>query len=470
MQPSPESESSPLSRPWTAFLVAATGTFMATLDSGIVNVALPTIADTFHVGLPTTQWVVSVYLLTIVSFLPLTGNLGDRYGRKYIFAIGFLVFSVGSILCGAAHSMGMLLFARFVQAMGSAIFMANGPAVIMEAFPGRSRGRAFGIIGTIVGVGSLIGPTLGGFVLGALSWRWLFYLGVPIGLAGIVMALIYLENYHLGKQKKFDLGGSVSFAVGITALILVLTQGQKWGVTTWPTIMTACAAVGSAFVFYRVERHTTSPIIDFNLFRVRPYALGTLASLCGFTATFCDFILLPFYLHDVMHLPPTAIGAFLAIFPLGMAIMSPISGYLSERAHEVLLPTSGLVVFIAGLVSLALLTTTSPAWRVVLGQSLLGLGYGTFIAPNNNSVLRSVPLSHAGMAGSIIALARNIGMVIGVALATAVYEAARGIALNTGAIQEEAFMAGLRAAFFSAAAVALIAATASALRKPIFRK
>ncbi len=462
--------SSPFSRPWLAFAVAATGTFMATLDSGIVNVALPTIAENFHVGIPTTQWIVSVYLLTIVSFLPLTGNLGDRFGRKYIMALGFVVFTTGSILCGAAHSMAMLLFSRFVQAAGSAVFMANGPAVIMEAFPGKSRGRAFGLIGTIVGVGSLVGPTFGGFLLGILSWRWLFYLGVPVGLLGILMTLWFLENHHQEKHTKFDIWGSTSFAVAITAFILVLTQGQKWGFSTLPTILTALVALCAGFVFFRLERHIMSPMIDFNLFRVRPYTMGTLASLFGFTAVFCNFILLPFYLQNVMNLPPTAMGAFLAIFPLCMAVMSPITGYLSERVNEVALPTIGLVIFFSGYICLALLSPTSAGWQVMLGESLLGIGYGSFIAPNNNSVLRSVPLSHAGMAGSIIALARNIGMVFGVALATAVYEAARRSALMTGAVQVDAFMAGLRTAFLSAAAVALIATTASALRKPLFKK
>ncbi len=448
-------------RPRAALLAVAIGTFMSTLDGTIVNVALPTMATGFDADLPYAQWVVSGYLLIICCTLPLFGRLGDSLGRRRFYAGGFLLFGAASFFCGAADSMEGLVFWRVVQGLGGAMLMANGPGIVALAFPGAGRGRAFGVMGSAVALGSLAGPALGGALLNFFDWRAIFYVNIPVAAAGACCAWKCLPSREETSPGGFDPAGLALFAVGMTALLMGLSHGRDWP----PTLLAACGlgALAAFVLFMRVEKKAAFPMIDLALMSHPPFFSALAVSFLCFTAIFSNAILLPFYLHDILGVSPLALGGTLAVLPLVMAVVAPASGVLSEKTSLPLLAGLGLCAIAAGLANQALLGASSPLWRAALGQVLLGLGVGVFVSPNNNSILSSAPASKSGLAGSILALIRNVGMVSGVAVAAGVFETARrsflaGAAAPTPEQTVHAFMAGFRCALFTGAALALAAA------------
>jgi len=442
-------------RPWACLCVSATGTFMATLDGGIVNVALPTIAARFHTDLPVAQWVLTVYLLTIACLLPAFGRIGDMSGRKSKYFRGFLIFTLSSALCGAAPGLWWLILGRAAQAVGAALLMANGPAIVMMSFPGSKRGRALGMIGMVVSLGSLAGPSLGGLLVGALGWQSIFYVNVPIGILGMILVHRVLPDDRRTSTATFDYTGSALYAVGIVFLLISIVHGGSWG---WASPVTLCcemAAVTALTLFVRRQRVVEHPLVDLSLFRIRALTLGNLASFLAFMALLANAIMLPFFLTRVAGLSPQRAGLVLAVLPLVMAFVAPVSGFVSEKISHALMTGLGMAIVSAGLYSQTLLTASSSMWRMALGQAALGLGYGIFIAPNNNAVLGSAPRSKSGVAGAIMALVRNLGMVSGIAVSSAVYEAFHDRAIARGLSEIASFTAGFDAAVTFAAVLAL---------------
>jgi len=450
-------------------LVAATGTFMATLDSGIVNTALPTIAQGFGASLPEAQWIVACYFLVISCLLPLFGRLGDTRGRRPMYQLGFVIFTVASMLCGAAPSLAWLIAARVGQGIGAAMLMANGPAIIMAAFPGPTRGRALGLVGMTVALGSLTGPGLGGLLLQGFGWRSVFYVNLPIGLAGIALARRYLPRMEQLRKNPLDILGAVLFAIGMTTLLLGIIHGHDWGWSS-PVILgcliTAVLALGAFGVW---ECRVDHPMIDMSLFRIWPFLSGNIVAFLAFLSMFTTAILMPFYLQQQMHFSPLMIGAVLSTLPLSMAVSAPISGYLSERINFGTLTTLGMAVTSFGLYFQSLLGPLSPHWRIFAGQVILGLGVGIFMSPNNNSVLSSAPQDKLGLVSGVLALVRNVGMVSGIAVAITMFEGFQGLARSAGAPPVDAFFAGFHASLTTGACLALFAGLLSWNRRGLFR-
>ena len=463
--PDPIAPSEPdCANPWACLAVSCTGTFMATLDGGIVNVALPVVANDFGVHLPQAQWVVSAYFLCISCLLPAFGRLGDMYGRRAAYRLGFLVFAAASALCGLAHGVWWLVAARVAQAVGASLLMANGPAIVMMSFPGPTRGRAMGTIGMVVSLGALAGPALGGLLMGLWGWPALFFLNLPIGLLGAALSHVVLPDDKRKTLEPFDLSGALIYAVGMVSLLLAAGHGGQWGWSS-PAALGAYVLAGCALaVFLRRQARAESPLVDLSLFRIKPLALGNLASLLCFMALFANIILLPFLLTDVAGMTAADTGLVLAMHPLVMVVAAPLAGLASERAPAPLLTAGGLVVLACALYSQTFLGPHPAFWRAALGQAGVGLGAGIFMAPNNSAVLGSAPRAKSGVAGSLMALVRNLGMVCGVALATAVFEHFRQAAVLAGQNGNSAFLSGFGAALTVAAGLALAAAVFSGIR------
>ncbi|MBP2644883.1 MAG: drug resistance transporter, EmrB/QacA subfamily [Firmicutes bacterium] len=465
--------SNPIHNPWLILTVTATGTFMATLDAGIVSVALPTITASFQADLPLAQWVVSAYLLVISSLLPIFGRAGDMYGHRLVYTSGFVVFTVSSIACGLSHSIGSLIAMRVLQAIGASMLMANAPGIVARAFPPSLRGRALGINGTVVALGSMTGPGLGGLLVGTLGWQSIFFVNIPVGIAGIMLARIFLPSGEKKHDETFDFKGAACFSLGICILLLVLSHGVDWGWTSFYVKAGFTVSILSFFLFFHIEKRTEHPMIDLSLFRIRPFLAGNLSGLLSFMAVFCNSIMLPFYLSTVLQLSPTQIGLLITPFPLIMAVTAPFSGYLSDKISPVILTTGGLAITTAGLLVLSTLGTTTSLWQIAIMQGVLGLGNGFFQAPNNNSVMSSVPQSKTGIAGSINALMRNLGMVTGTAAAVSVFENHRRYLLADIAQPDHvqtiaAFLSGYHSALLVGAAFAAIGAFISLNRKAHF--
>ncbi len=438
---------------WLIFSVTVMGTFMAVLDSSIVNVALPLIAASFGVELTAVQWVVTAYLLVISSLLPLFGKIGDMYGRRRIYLLGFVIFTIGSLLCSLANSIWLLVAARVLQAIGASMLMSNSPAIVSVTFPGKERGRVLGMNGTVVALAAMAGPSLGGILVGLFNWQWIFYINLPIGIIAYLLGYYILPKEEQHSSGTFDFMGAALFAVGMTGLLVVLSQGEEWGWNSLAILITTIVSIIILSIFVWNEGRATHPMIDLTLFKRWPFSAGNVSGLLSFMAMYSSSMLMPFYLHSVMLLTPTQIGLAITPFPLLMAVAAPVSGYLSERVSPVILTTSGLGILASGLVYLSTLNAQSVIWQVIIGQAVMGIGNGMFQSPNNNSVLSSVPVSKVGLASGISAFMRNVGMVSGTAVAVSVFESKRQQELaNVAILNNDAYIS----AFLSAYHVALL--------------
>ncbi len=458
--------------PWRVFLLVATGVFMCTLDSSIVNIALPVIMKELDSTLSVVQWVVAVYLLTVSSLLLSFGRLSDIRGRRRVASVGFLLFSAGSLCCGMAGSAGALIASRSFQGVGAAMIMACSPALIVDAFPVSMRGRALGLIGAVVASGLTAGPALGGILLHWFSWRAIFYINVPIGLLGAFSAASLLKGGRADavSGEPFDLPGAVLLTVCLGAFLLALMQGGAWGYSSLPGIALLLLFLASLTALVRVERKVSHPVMAVSLFTIRLFSLPILSAVLLFSALFVMVFLMPFYLMMPCALSPREAG-FMMMVPFGfLFIVSPLSGWLSDRIGSRLLCTLGLSLLMVALFLLAGITTASSSAAVAVRLALAGIGVALFISPNSAAAMGAVPARHRGLASGMVATARNLGMVSGVALAGAIFNGSfragsGGLPLSAyGPEMETLFMASFRLAMMAGGVVAALGTAASFLR------
>ncbi|MDR3542887.1 MAG: MFS transporter [Desulfosporosinus sp.] len=452
---------------WYILATTSIGTFMSTLDSSIVNVALPTISGKLHTDLSIIQWVVTAYLLTISSLLPVFGRIADLFGRKRVFSWGFLIFTLGSALCGLAPNIWFLIGMRILQAVGASMLMANSAAIVTANFPSKERGRALGLTGTVVALGSLTGPALGGILVGLLNWRSIFYINLPIGILGYLSAQIILPlDKPQDNNETFDFAGALLFTFGMTSLLFAVNNGQDWGWSSSPILSGLLLGTLLLVLFFYTELRVHNPMINLALFKIRPFFIGNITGFLSYVAMFANTMLMPFYLQHVLNYNPTQIGLLMTAFPLTMAIASPLSGQASDRIGPIVLTTSGLFVTALGLLYLSTLTTTSLYWQIIPGLSLMGIGTGLFQSPNNSSVMSSVPPAKLGVAGGINALVRNVGMVIGIAFSVSLFENRQVTLLasvNTPTLVQQlyAFVGAYHTVMLAAMGVSILAALIS---------
>jgi len=456
-------------RKWWILGSVAIGTFMATLDGSIVNVALPTISSEFKVHLDEIQWVVSSYLLTISSLLLIFGRFADIIGRKKVYGTGFLVFVLGSALCGFASTLELLVASRVVQAAGAAMMMANGMGIVTSVFPPQQRGQALGIMGTVVSAGSLAGPSIGGFLVAKFGWSSIFLVNLPIGLLGFGAAQLFLPRDPAKETREpFDWAGALLFAGGLISLLWGLSNGQDYGWSAPPIIGSLALAVAALGIFFRLELKTPHPMLDLSLFKNRVFLAGNTAGLISFVAMFSTTILVPFYLQRILHFTPDKVGLLMTPFPVVMAVVAPLSGWLSDKVSHVLLTSGGLVVNAAGLVWLSRLGPETGFVEVALHLGVLGLGMGLFQSPNNSSVMGVVPPPKLGIAGGVNALVRNVGMVTGIAFSVSLFTnrltALGGVSEPVTRQHVDAFLSSMSTVFLAAAALSLLGAFISAIR------
>lgn len=456
---------------WLILANVSVGTFMSTLDSSIVNVALPSISTQLHTDLSTLQWVVTAYLLTITSLLPVFGRVADLIGRKKIYSLGFIIFTLGSLLCGLTENIWVLISMRIFQAIGAAMLMSNSSAIITATFPPQERGRALGLTGTVVALGNLSGPALGGLLIGFTSWRSIFWINIPIGILGFLAAQIVLpEDKPQHGEETFDILGAIFFTSGMISLLFAINNGQDWGWSSPAIFFGLFLGILLLGLFFHWETRVTHPMIDLSLFRNRPFLMGNLSGFLSFTAMFTNTMLMPFYLQHILNYSPLQVGLMMAIMPIVMIFVAPMSGHASDRIGPVALTTSGLFLTALGLFYLTSVNATSTALQILPGPFLIGLGSSLFQSPNNSSVMSSVPQPKLGLAGGINALVRNLGMVVGVALSVTLFEnrqaaALRGIENVTLSQETSAFLGAYHTVLFVGATLALIGAIISLNRK-----
>jgi len=423
------------SRKWYVMAAVGTSILLSTIDGTIVNVALPTLVRDLSTNFPTVQWVVLGYLLTQATLMLGVGRLGDMIGKKPLFNAGFVVFTVGSVLCGLSPNVYWLIGFRVVQALGAALLLALGMAIITEAFPASERGKALGISGSIISVGIVIGPTLGGLIIDTLSWRWIFFVNLPIGIIGTLMGVRYVPDFRPTGRQKFDYLGAVTMFISLLSLLLALTIGQQLGFTE-PSIL---LLFGGWFLFLVIflvtEWRARQPMIDLDIFQNNLFSVGLITGFITFVAIAGAIILMPFYLENVLGYTTLQVGLLMAAVPIVLAIISPISGSLSDRFGSRPITVIGLVALLIGYYAMSTLATDTTAAGYLLRLLPVGIGMGVFQSPNNSAIMGSVPRARLGIASGMLSISRVLGQTVGIATLGALW-ASRVIA-RTGIILEE---------------------------------
>jgi EmrB/QacA subfamily drug resistance transporter len=407
---------------WWVFLAVGIGTFMSALDSSVVNMILPIIRQHFQSDVAMVEWTVVIYLLVVSGLLLSFGRIGDLRGHKSVYVSGFLIFVTASMACGLATSVGMLIAARAVQALGAAMLFANSPAILTRSFPPNQRGQVLGMQATMTYLGLTVGPSLGGWLTQSFGWRAVFYINVPIGLLAFFLSLRFIEAEELETthSERFDWSGALLFAIGLAALLLGLNQGHAWGWTSLRTLVCLVGAMALLTLFVWMELRVPSPMLDLSLFKRRIFSASAASAVMNYICLYSVTFLMPFYLLQGRGITPAHAGLLLTAQPLIMAIAAPISGALSDRIGSRLLSTSGMAILALGLFLLSRLGPNSSTNQILLSLAFAGLGTGIFISPNTSALLGSAPRQRQGIASGILATARNVGMVLGVGLAGAI--------------------------------------------------
>ncbi|WP_099467131.1 MFS transporter [Konateibacter massiliensis] len=454
---------------WSVLIIVIIATFMSTLDGSIVNVALPSMATALGVTTSSIQFVATSYLIVIAGTVLIFGKLGDMFGKIKMFILGVIVFTVGSLLCGLSGSYPVLIAARVIQAIGAAGTMANNQGIITEVFPPNERGKALGFVGTAVALGGLVGPGLGGLIVGAANWEFIFIINVPIGIVAVIGALKLLPKNQTVSKEKMDMAGALLFILAIVPLFVALNEGLAVGFTN-PAILAAFAvAVVSFIAFILVEKRRANPLVQLKMFENKLFTLSIFCGFVSFVAMFCNNIILPFYLQDVMNYTPQHAGLMLMVYPLILTVVAPLSGQLSDKIGSEILTFFGLLFTSVGLFLMSTLHESSGVISMIVFIGAMSVGMGLFQSPNNSLIMSTVERDKLGIAGSINALVRNVGMVCGIALATTLLYSMMSYKVGyhvTDYIpgRNDAFLFGMRIVYIAAGAISVLGALLTFLR------
>ncbi len=451
------------SRKWLVMTAVAAGTLLTTIDGNIVNVALPTLVRELQTDFATVQWVVLAYLLALATLMLSLGRLGDIIGKKPIYVAGFIIFTAGSVLCALTPSIYWLIVFRVVQAVGGAMLLALSMAIVTEAFPAQERGRALGLNGTFVSVGIVAGPTLGGLLLSVTTWHWIFLVNLPIGIVGTILAIRYVPASKSSGQQQFDYGGAGALFISLLGLLLGLTVGQQRGFGDTAVLILFAAFFLFLILFVIIENRAAQPMIDLRLFGNKLFSINLITGFVTFVAIAGTVILMPFYLENILGFATSQVGLLMAVVPLFLGVVAPLSGSLSDRFGTRPITVMGLVMLVLGYWAMSTLNQQTTGLGYVLRLLPVGMGMGMFQSPNNSAVMGSVPRQRLGIASGLLAISRTLGQTTGIALLgalwagrTMVYE---GFVLTGGATEATAVsqISGLHDTFLFIVLLMLVA-------------
>jgi EmrB/QacA subfamily drug resistance transporter len=398
------------------------GQFMVGLDNRALLVALPTLTDTFRTNLTTIQWTVLIYDLTLVGFVITVGRLGDLLGRRRIYAGGFLLFILASALCGLSLAPSQLIAFRALQALGGAMIVANGRAIASLAFPSNERGKALGLISMAFHTGFLTGPTLGGFLIDSVGWRWIFYMNLPIGIWGAYLAWTIMEETREAKgSASIDVAGAFLILLATSSFIYAIDRLPRLGWSHPLFLSLISISVIAVFLLVVTELRTRTPMLDFSLFRIRLFSAAML-SLFFITSTQSAIsFLLPFYLQNIMGYSPSHMGWIIISNSVVIILVAPFAGWLSDRLGSRLLCTVGSALIVIAQFLIGTLGLDSSALRIMLPLALTGLGWAIFNAPNQSAILGAAPIDKVGGASGMVATTARTGGAMGIALSATLF-------------------------------------------------
>lgn len=398
------------------------GLFMTGLSHRALVVSLPTLTEVFHTHFATIQWTLLIYDLTLIGLVLTLGRLGDLLGHKRIYVTGFVCFVIGSLLCGFSQSVGQLIFFRMIQAVGAAMLNATARAIVTVVVAPENRGRALGLTSMAFHVGFITGPTLGGFLIDAVDWRWIFFINIPIGLAGAYMAQRVLpEKRRLARALQIDFPGAGLLLIANGSFLYAMNQLPQWGMRHPLFLSLLLLSVVSFAFFVWAEKRSDEPILALSLFKNRLFSTG-IASLFFITATQSAIhFLLPFYLQNIRGFTPTQMGWILIVNSVIIVLVAPVAGWMSDRFGSRLLCTIGAAAIVAGQFFLGFLSTGSGLAAILLPMALTGLGWALFNSPNSSAILGSVPREKVGAASGATVTTARVSGAGGIALAATLF-------------------------------------------------
>jgi len=402
---------------WFVVATVCLGAFMGQLDASIVTVAFPTLKHEFHSSIGAVQWIGLTYLLVLAVSLPMVGRMADMIGRKLLYTNGFVLFIIGSALCGFAPSLGLLDAFRVLQALGAAMMQANSVAIIVAAMPPNQLGRGVGVQGAAQAVGLALGPVIGGLLIAIGGWRLIFFVNVPVGIVGTVLARYLIpRSRDLSRRAAFDWGGFATLvpAVGPLFLALSLGNGFGWG-SPFILGMFATSALFCMLFAWR-ERRAAAPMVQMALLRVKSFSVGITSALFMYIALFGTLFIVPFFLHAT----PSSTGLTLLTMPAALGIVAPYAGRLADRWGARPVVAAGMTLATLALLGLALFHSATVSFLLLL--ALLGVGLGLSVSPNNAATVGAAPKVHAGVASGVLNMSRGLGTAMGLSLTGLIYE------------------------------------------------
>ncbi|HWD95027.1 MAG TPA: MFS transporter [Acidimicrobiales bacterium] len=464
-------------RPNLALLVVVTGVLITAVDTTIVVLALPEIQRTFHIGLASVIWVIIGYLFIITLVSTQVGRLGDMFGRVSMYKMGFVIFVVASALCALSWNELSLIIFRLIQGIGGAFIAANSGAVIADTFPRDKRGRAYGFNAIGYSTGAVLGVVLGGTIVTYISWRWIFWINLPIGIAAVLVAQKVLRDTAPRISRRIDWWGALAVGLGLFGLLWAMVDLISEEIN--PTIVGFfVGGVLCLVAFWQIERHTTEPLLDFDLFKIPTITPSFFAAMLQSLANFAVLFLLLMYLQGVQHLDPIRASLLLVPGYIIGGVFGPLSGRYADRHGAVVPATFGLGLQILALIAYAQLGLHTSLWYIVIAYTVGAIGGSCFFPANNSAVMKVAPSNAFGITSGLLRTFANIGMVFSFAVAILIASAsisrhvAFAIFVGSSSISPKvtgAFVNGLHAAFYASTSLMVVAAILSASRRRVPR-
>lgn len=451
-------------RKWWTLAAVAFGLFMIMLDNTVVNVALPSMQSSLHLKVSELEWVVTGYALTFGAFMLTGGKLADLFGRRLIFVVGLVVFTASSLACGLAGDATVLIAARVVQGLGAALMNPATLSIITVTFPPRQRGTAIGIWAGVSALALAIGPLVGGLISQRISWNWIFFINIPVGLLGIAAAYAFIdESRDSSHEQRPDLGGLVTSALGLFALSYALIEANTYGWTSGRILGAFAVGVVALVGFVLLELHQRLPMLDLSLFRNRMFAGANTVMLLVGLAMFGVFFYVSLYVQQVLGYSPTQAGASFLPWTVLIIVLAPLAGRLSDRVGPRPLVTTGMVVLTGSLVLFAGMGTHESFWGLLPAMLLGGVGMAAAMAPVTAAAMSSVRPDKAGVGSAVLNSMRQVGGSLGIAVMGAIVIAGISSSARAGNPHPVAFVNGFHHALEVAAVITLVGALLAAL-------
>ncbi|HWQ18957.1 MAG TPA: MFS transporter [Methanotrichaceae archaeon] len=402
-------------------LMILAGVLMAVVDGSVVSIALPTITGYFNVSVAESEWVMTSYLVTLTSLLLIFGKVAERTGKARLFGLGIALFTLSSLACGISSSLGQLILFRVIQSAGAAMMFSISAAMVFQVFPRGEQGRAMGYIGATVAIGSIIGPSLGGFIVEILGWQYIFLINVPIGMVLMALSARYLRvEERRSSRLNMDWPGALALVLFMVSLMAFLGELASSFAIQPATVALAAICLVSLIAFVAVERRQKVPLLDLSVFGYPRFVLPSISMIIFFVSNLMVSVLGPFYFEGVMGYNPSQVGLIYLIVPAIMVIGSPFTGWLYDKHHNRYYAALGMAVLALSLMLMGYMAGTAvPNPEMLLLTFVpVGIGAALFQSPNNTEVMRALPREKMNIASSFTATVRNLGMALGVSLSS----------------------------------------------------